>query len=271
MSTSSSLKRLSLALGIALVLAASYSSALTQQPDPEPVSHTKGEAATPAIDLDKAKTDAKLAAQADRNQKVSKNNLSQIGIAVHNYHDAHKRLPGDITDKLGKPLLSWRVLLLPHLEQAKLYKEFKLDEPWDSKHNKKLLAKMPEVFRSPRVKVKAKGNTVYQVFTGPNAVFGRAGVLTLFNIPDGTSNTLLAVESSQAVPWTKPGGIPFDRRKNLPDFGKAYGKKPLAVMMDGSPRLLDLNKIQAETLKNAIDPMDGNVLGRDWTEGATAP
>jgi hypothetical protein len=260
-----SLKCLSLALGLIVALAAVGSSAPAPDADPEPVSNTKGEAATPAVDLEKAKSDPKLEAQARRQLTTSQNNLRQIGIAVHKYHDATGHLPADIIDRNGKVLLSWRVVLLPHLGQDKLYKEFKRDEPWNSKHNRKLLAKMPDVFRSPRVRVKAKGNTVYQVFTGQNAVFGRAvGALRLTSITDGLSNTILAVESSEAVPWTRPGGIPFDRTKKLPDFGKAYGKKPLAGMFDGSTRILDLNKIQPETLKNAIDPADGNVLGPDW-------
>ena len=258
------LKRLRLAVTIFTLIAGTVSA---QDVGPEPPSKTKEEAAVPAVDLEKAKTDAKLAAQAARNLKASRDNLSQMGIALHNYHDAEKRLPADIADKKGKALLSWRVALLPYVAQDKLYKEFKLNEPWDSKHNIKLLEKMPDVYRSPRVKQKGKGNTVYQVFTGPDAVFGRALTLTLVAILDGTSNTIMAVESSSLVPWTKPGGIPFDRKKALPDFGKAYGKKPLAVMLDGSPRLLDLTKIKTETLKNAIDPADGNVLGRDWTDG----
>ena len=115
------------------------------------------------------------------------------------------------------------------------------------------------------VKARGKGNTVYQAFTGADAVFARAKPLTIATVTDGTSNTILAVESTNApLPWTKPGGIPFDRKKALPDFGKAFGKKPFAVMMDGSVRKLDLTKIKPETLKNAIDPADGNPLGKDW-------
>jgi hypothetical protein len=260
------LKRLlSLALSAVLVVGGT----LAQDADPEPPGGTKEEAASPAVDLEKAKGDAKLAAQAARNLKASKDNLSHIGLALHSYYDAHRRLPSDITDKKGKALLSWRVALLPYLPGGdKLHKEFRPDEPWDSRHNVKLLGKMPGVFRSPRVKVRARGSTVYQVFTGPDAVFGRVNPLTLPAIPDGTSNTIMAVESSSAVPWTKPADIPFDRRKALPDFGKAYGKKPLVVMFDGSARLLDLMKIKAETLKNAIDPADGNTLGKDWADGA---
>jgi hypothetical protein len=250
-----------LAAALALAVGASASDA-----DPEPLSKTKDEAATPAIDLEKAKKDAKLADQASRNQKASTSNLRELGLAMHNYHAGMNRLPVDIKDRNGKSLLSWRVALLPYLGQKKLYEEFKLDEPWDSRHNIKLLNKMPNVFRSPRVALRSKSNTVYQVFTGANAVFGHPRPLGLAQIPDGTSNTIFAVEWSNSVPWTKPADIPFDRKKALPEFGKAYGKRPLAVMFDGSTRVLNLEKITEATLKNAIDPLDGNVLGKDWDQ-----
>jgi hypothetical protein len=257
-----SLRRLSLALGVVLGLAAC---AVFADDDPEPASVGKEEPAVPSVDPDKTKTDQKLAKQADRNESDSQGNLKAIGAAVWQYHDDKGNVfPDDIRDKNGKPLLSWRVAILPYVEMKKLYEEFKLDEPWDSKHNKKLLAKMPKVFASPRVTLKGKGNTVYQTFNGPDAVFGRGRPVSIRDIPDGTSNTIMAVEASVGVPWTKPGGIPFARNKAIPDFGKAYGKKPLAVLMDGSTRVLDLNKIREQTLKDAIDPADGNVLGNDW-------
>ena len=172
------LKRL-LSLGLSAVLV--VGGTFAQDPDPEPPSDTREEAAAPAVDLEKAKADAKLAAQAARNQKASKDNLSHIALALHNYYAAHMRLPADATDKKGKALL-------PHLGEDRLYKEFKLDEPWDSKHNRKLLAKMPGVFRSPRVRVKARGSTVYQVFTGPDVVFGRAIPLRLTARHTGTNS-----------------------------------------------------------------------------------
>ena len=121
---------------------------------------------------------------------------------------------------------------------------------------------MPKVFESPRVTVKTKGYTVYQGFEGNGAVFGSG--LKISNIPDGSSNTILIVESSVAIPWTKPVDMPFDPKKDVPDFGKAYGGRPLAVLCDGSARTLDLKKIKPDTLKNAIMTADGNVLGEDW-------
>jgi hypothetical protein len=74
----------------------------------------------------------------------------------------------------------------------------------------------------------------------------------------------MAVESSMAVPWTKPADLPFDAKKDLPDFGKAYGAKPLGVLCDGSTRILNLKKISPETLKAAITIAGGEVLGKDW-------
>ena len=96
---------------------------------------------------------------------VSLNNLKIIMLAVHNHHDTYGYLPSDILDKDGKPLLSWRVALLPFLDNAALYNEFKLDQPWDSEHNAKLMAKMPRVFR---LSFEPKGGTqtYYQAFSG---------------------------------------------------------------------------------------------------------
>ena len=196
------------------------------------------------------------------NEKASMQNLKMFGIAVHEYAGANgDKLPQNISDRADKALLSWRVLLLPYLGENDLYRKFKLDEPWDSANNIKLLEKMPDAFVSPRVKVK-KGYTVYQGFSGNGAFFGCN--YTIATIPDGTSNTILCVESTAAVPWTKPVDIAFDRTKDLPDFGKAFGAKPFTVLCDGSVRDLDLKKISAATLKDAITTDDGNVLGQDW-------
>jgi hypothetical protein len=245
----------------ALVLAAPQPKT---KPEEKPQPDT--EEAKPAIDLKKLASSAKLRDTDNRNRAESKNNLKQIALAVIHCADAAEgKLPADVLDKKGKPILSWRVLLLPYLEQQNLYNKFKLDEPWDSKHNKALLEKMPAIFRSPRVSLKHKSYTVYQVFSGKETLF-QAGKTFRYpaSIPDGTANTIMAVEATSAVPWTKPVDIPFDSKKDLPDFGKAFGQKPQCVMFDGSTRTLDLGKISKQTLKYAIMPADGNILGADW-------
>src|SRR5258708_2726900 len=93
------------------------------------------------------------AARYAKDRQISAKNLKQIGFAFHYYSEKYGRfLPRDIADKKGKPLLSWRVSILPFLDEEKLYKEFKLDEPWDSENNKKLIDNMPKVYRAPRGK-----------------------------------------------------------------------------------------------------------------------
>jgi Protein of unknown function (DUF1559) len=254
MSASSvTMRTLSAALGGMLLLMVFVPRPSAAPVPPEPKPAAEEEAAESAGDT------------GGRNVRTSTNNLKQFGLAFHTYHDSFNALPTDIRSKDGKPLLSWRVEILPYLEHQALYNQFKRDEPWNSKHNLTLLEQMPKVFDSSRVKLKKKGYTVYQGFSGANALFrpGKPG-LSLAAITDGTSNTILLTETSTAVPWTKPADIPFAMDKPVPDIGKAYGKRPLAVMADGSVRILDLGRVKPETLKHAINPADGNVLGDDW-------
>src|SRR5262249_29134097 len=134
--------------------------------------------------------------QAEPDRAAGKANLMQLARAMHAYVDVHGRFPpAAVTDKDGKPLLSWRVLLLPYLDQKELYKEFKLDEPWDSAHNRKLLAKAPAVFLPVRGTGGAADSTFFQVFTGKGTMFeGREGV-RIEDITDGTVTTVLITEA----------------------------------------------------------------------------
>src|SRR5580700_1133779 len=98
----------------------------------------------------------------DLNQ--SKNNLKKMTLAFLDFESETGFFPpGDILDKNGRPLLSWRVAILKYVEEEELYKQFKLDEPWDSDNNKKLIEKMPKLYVPVRVKAKP-GETFYQVF-----------------------------------------------------------------------------------------------------------
>ena len=100
------------------------------------------------------------------------NNLKLMGLALHNYHDVNNAFPAaSITGKDGKPLLSWRVAILPFIEQQELYNEFHLNEPWDSPHNKPLIAKMPKVYACPSRSRVEPGTTTYKVFVGGGALF----------------------------------------------------------------------------------------------------
>ena len=96
--------------------------------------------------------------------------LKQLVVAMHAYNDKFKRLPPAIVySNDGKPLYSWRVLLLPFIEKEALFNDFHLDEPWDSEHNKKLLEKMPDPYAPRRMTTKVPYTTFMQVFVDKDA------------------------------------------------------------------------------------------------------
>jgi hypothetical protein len=209
-----------------------------------------------------------LALRAAALRAQSSNNLKQLALAMHNYHDAYGAMPANASyNKDGKALLSWRVAILPFIEEAALYKEFKLDEAWDSPHNKKLLKRIPKVYASVAGKAKVPYGTFYQVFTGPNTPFNpaaiRPGPVSLgprfASFIDGTSNTLLIVEADEAVPWSKPDDIAYDPKKPVPKLGGQFADGFFAAFADGSVRFLRKDG-DAETMRNLINPADGNVI-----------
>jgi hypothetical protein len=197
----------------------------------------------------------------------SQNNLKQIAIACHAYMDANGHMPHDIVDKTGKPILSWRVALLPYLEQDNLYKQFKFDEPWDGPNNKKWSQVAVKVFMSPQADPPTPpGMTHYKALVGPGTAFEPGKPLKLpADFPDGTSNTILVVEAGDPVPWAKPEDIPFDPKKPAPKLALPGVPDLVNVaLVDGSVRTLNVKKLSETTLKNAIIRNDGNPLGEDW-------
>src|SRR5262249_3309110 len=145
---------------------------------------------------------------------------------MHNYHDTYGRFPpAAVCGSDGKPLLSWRVLILPFIEQDALYKQFHLDEPWDSPHNIQLVEQMPIIYGPYRTKRTYDGLTYFRAIVGPGAAFeGKTG-LTYAAFTDGTSNTILIAEAWDPVPWTKPEELTYDPYGPLPRFG--------GIMKDG--------------------------------------
>jgi hypothetical protein len=168
-------------------------------------------------------------------------NLTQILVAMHNYITAHNVFPPHaIYSKDGKPLLSWRVALLPYLGQAELYKQFKLDEPWDSEHNKKLIAKMPKVYRSPRIRDPRPGLTTYLAPVHPECAFTgtSAGLRFPTEFKDGTTNTaaVIDVADEAGVTWTRPADLNVDKKDPWKGLLGHYPSFVVFGMADGSVR-----------------------------------
>jgi Protein of unknown function (DUF1559) len=223
-----------------------------------------GGAVLPALLLPAVQKVREAAARAQ-----GQNNLKQLALAMHNHNSAYRgKLPAHaIYGKDGKPLLSWRVAILPFVGQDHLYRQFKLDEPWDGEHNKKLIPLMPKVYLAPDAPpVPEPGGTYYQIFVGGGAVWESGpnppGLPRTF--VDGTSNTIMIAEAGAPVIWTKPDDLAYDPAKPLPKLGNVWSRQGFLVALgDGSVRLIRPTVSEA-TLRAAITANGREVLGADW-------
>jgi len=193
----------------------------------------------------------------------SMNNQRQVVLALHNYEAANGGLPQAYTvDADGNPLLSWRVEILPYLEQQELYDKFHHDEPWDSEHNIKLLDQMPEMLKNPSTGGQP-GWTDYVAPMSDDSVL-MPGVGSGFaDITDGTSNTIMVIEvgASQQVPWTSPTDIDIDTLESLADLDNGHPGRVLVAMADGSVRTIS-NLSPIENFIEATRKSDGVGLER---------
>ncbi len=180
----------------------------------------------------------------------SQNNLKQIGLACINHNDATTQFPTDICDATGKPLLSWRVAILPYVEQQGLYAKFKLNEPWDSANNRPLMEQMPKVFEVPTHP--STNMTHYQRFVGPDTLFP-VGKKVRYpgDFTKGTFNSLLVVEAAFPVYWTKPEDIPFNANGDPVAQLDFTDGKCNVLLGDLSVRIIS-RTIPPQEIKNAV-------------------
>jgi len=171
----------------------------------------------------------------DDKQKASRRQLADIGKAIQKYEKANGRFPPRATfDKSGKPLLSWRVLILPYLGQEELFKQLKLDEAWDSPHNKALIARMPAVFRNPNDSA-TSNQTNYLAPVGQGTIFEGTEGLKRAKLAHAAQFTVLLVEANRdaEVDWTKPQDLPYVREKPGRGLWRYRTDGFLATMADG--------------------------------------
>jgi prepilin-type processing-associated H-X9-DG protein len=189
----------------------------------------------------------------------SQNHLKQLGLAMHIYADQFKTFPpASVIGPDGKTPHSWRVAILPYIEQQALYNQYKFDEPWDSEANRKVLAQMPALFRNPSDAPNST-NTSYFVFTGQGPMFGGDKGPGFAEITDGMSNTIMIVEAKRDIPWTKPEDIAYDAKQPLPKLGGYYPGGFNAAFADGSVRFLH-DGIDDQALRALITKAGGESI-----------
>jgi prepilin-type processing-associated H-X9-DG protein len=196
------------------------------------------------------------------------NHLKRIGLAMHNYMSAHQDYlpPPYLASRDGRPLLSWRVALLPHLGYRSLYERFRLDEPWDSPHNRVLLAEMPPEFACPGGPGLRSGRTSYLVIVGPeaeatsvNTPFEPTRSVELREFVDGTSNTILVMETTTPVPWTKPDDLRWAPDGPLPRVASPHPDGANMLFGDGAVKFIR-PAIRPEILRGALTINGGETI-----------
>jgi prepilin-type processing-associated H-X9-DG protein len=184
------------------------------------------------------------------------NNLKQIGLAMHNFHSATNTFPAaSIKDKDGKPLLSWRVAILPYIECQSLYQRFHLDEPWDSPNNLPLLDEMPLTYACPSTPKSGPGMTPYQVIVGARTMFTGGKGVRINQVTDGTSNTILVAEAKVQVPWSAPEDAPLNLAIPNSGLGSKHPGGFNALFADGSVSFIKSSISQA--ILSALCTRDG--------------
>jgi hypothetical protein len=180
----------------------------------------------------------------------SSNNLKQIALGFHNHESAFQAFPhSNLNAPNSNHPYSWRIAILPYIGKQELYDMYRFDEPWDSESNKKLLTKMPPLFRHPAQPFNST-TTDYVVLVGTETVFQPNKPSKLSDITDGTSTTLLVVEAKSSIPWTKPEDLPYDPNGPLPNLGGFANNGFNAVRADGS--VLFIDKSMDESLLRAM-------------------
>jgi hypothetical protein len=204
-------------------------------------------------------------------------NLKQISLALHNYHDHYGAFPpAYIADESGRPMHSWRVLILPFLERSHLYAEYRFDEPWDGPNNRRLADRMPPAYRCPSESRTSPPShmTSYLAIVGPETVWPGTASRSVGEISDGAGNTLLVVEShGSGIHWMEPRDlsvVQMARTVNSPagqgicschgaNKRGARGTVAYVVLTDASTRQLpgDLSEERLQALLTIAGGEDG--------------
>ena len=201
---------------------------------------------------------------------ICKYNLHQIGLALHNYHDVYGCFPpAYIADERGRPMHSWRVLILPYIDQAPLYNLYRFDEPWDGPSNSQLASHTIAIYQCP-TDVKERDTpqhwTSYVAVIGPHTCWPSAEPVQIGQITDGTSQTLLVVEvHNSGIHWMEPRDLHVTQMApEINAAGMGFSSKheggANGLLADGAVRFVS-EKLPVETVRRLIERDDGEPVG----------
>jgi hypothetical protein len=204
-----------------------------------------------------------LESQTSHWRREAMSRVTKLADAVYSFQLAKKRFPAFATfSASGQPLLSWRVQMLPFLGETDLYGQFHLDEPWDSEHNRPLIAKMPEMFLSPASKHRAvDGLATYREVVGPHTAFPGREPIEWKQITDkGVTILLVEVDDDHAVTWTKPEGLPFNPEHPSTGMGGQFKDGFYIADCGGGGRFLSNPPIDDEDMRGLLTIDGGETI-----------
>ena len=190
-----------------------------------------------------------------------RNNMKQLGLAMHNFHDVYLRFPNAASKgSNGKGRLSWRVHILPYLDEWELYQQFNLEEPWDSPHNRPLVDQMPDVYASSYGGTEP-GKTTYMVPVSTGTAFADQKGRRIRDITDGTSNTIMMieVEASRAAYWTEPADYSVNTSNPFEGLARQNGSIIPILFCDGSIQPISA-ELDSQTANHLFTISDGAII-----------
>jgi len=197
------------------------------------------------------------------------NHLKQIGLSLQNYHDTYGSFPPvHIADSKGQPIHSWRVLILPFIEQKALYDRYSFDEPWDGPNNRKLHNEIVGVFCCPSDHAnQPRTHTSYVAVMGPNTMWPGSKATKYSDLTDGTSNTIMVVEThNSGIHWMEPRDLHMTQMPlavNPPQgqgISSGHPNVALAVFADGHTNALT-SKTPPDIIRRLLTIADGETIG----------
>ena len=204
------------------------------------------------------------AREAARRSQCS-NNLKQIGLGIHSYHDVYKCFPAAVlTDEDGQPMRSWRVAILPFIEQQPLFEEYDFSEPWDGPSNQALHGVSLPAYRCPSDAGPDSVETSYVMIVGERTIGGTPDeTVRIADVRDGTSNTIVAIEvAASGIHWMEPRDMTVDEAVDYITNWRASGQRLPhpgginVVFCDGSTHFIS-DSIDPQTLRAMMTRDEG--------------